>query len=663
MYKFNRHLISCLLMVTIAYLPMVTFVMSIKNDALSVSYPVFYFFSNELHNGNLPWWHFNMNMGFPLHADPGTPFWNPLWWMFALVGKNIYIYTLFIYLHILIAATGMFKLSKWLKLSDNVSTVLGVVYVCSGFYVSHLQHPNNLLEAAYLPFILMFFLQMLLSPTIRSAILLSISIFFFVNSGYPAFPMSLVYFLLPIAAIVIIRDKNLRTTQHLKSLIRFFSFSFVIAIGLSLPYLVSIFENLDSFNRFVPLDTFRKSIENGGMTSTSVLSVLFPVASITNITLFPTSITWNNIYIGTIAFAFFIYSLFYVKHYLKLPLLIAGILMLLLSHQGILKEYLFFRLPLFNMIRSNGELRIYFVLVSALISGFALELLSGSIVRIKLKRILIILGMLYIVSIIISGIFINADEFNMSYQFFKEPPVWFTILVQSVFGLIILGLALKFIHNKRRLSIVIVADIILMFWIGLPYTGLGLSNTASAQKAIDETIAQVKAFPESYSLREISDTSDLPKFISTKVLFSPFPGYYRLSTYPSSFRQYMHFSYYGYLDQIKSRPCIFSIKEKSIATHLNFTGNKIIFNWQSSQNDTIVIAQNFQKNWTAFIDDKEAEIGKYRNTLMSLETSPGNHSIVLKYSPQKVLYAFYAWLVIVIAIITYLIYYKQKAPK
>ncbi len=637
--------------------------MSIKNDALSVSYPVFYFFSNELQNGNLPWWHYNMNMGFPLHADPGTPFWNPLWWMFALVGKNIYIYTLFIYLHILIAATGMFKLSKWLKLSDNVSTVLGVVYVCSGFYVSHLQHPNNLLEAAYLPFILMFFLQTLLKPTTRSAVLLSISIFFFVNSGYPAFPMSLGYFLLPLAAIVIIRDKNLRTNQHLKSLTRFFNLSFVIAIGLSLPYLVSIFENLESFNRFVPLDTFRKSIENGGMTSTSVLSVLFPLPSITNTTLFPTSITWNNIYIGTIAFAFFIYSLLHVKHYLKLPLLIAGILMLLLSHQGILKEYLFFRLPLFNMIRSNGELRIYFVLVSALITGLALEQLSGPIIRIKLKRILIILGMLYLISIIISGFFMNAGEFNMSYHFLKEPPDSFTILVQSVFGLLIIGLALKFINNKQRLSAVIVADIILMFWVGLPYTGLGLSNTASAQKTIDKTIAQVRAFPESYSLREISDTSDMPKFISTKVLFSPFPGYYPLSTYPSSFRHYMHFRNYGYLDQIKSRPCVFSIKEKSIATHLNFTGNEISFTLQSSQYDTIVITQNFQKNWTAFIDDKETEIGKFRNTLMSLQTQPGTHSIVIKYSPEKILYAFYAWLVIVIAIITFLVYYKQKAPK
>ena len=36
----------------------------LKNDALTLSYPLFYFFSDQLRQGIIPWWHPNLHLGF-----------------------------------------------------------------------------------------------------------------------------------------------------------------------------------------------------------------------------------------------------------------------------------------------------------------------------------------------------------------------------------------------------------------------------------------------------------------------------------------------------------------------------------------------------------------------------------------------------------------------
>jgi len=164
--RFNRNK-SCLffiLLIAIAYSPMLSGIMAIKNDALVVSYPIYYFLSSQLQQGILPFWNYNLNGGFPLHAEVGSLFWNFWLWIFPLTSKSIYGYTLEIALHIIIAATGMFKLGRYLKFSNQTSCFMMFCYVCSGFYVAHLQHTNNIFESSYIPFVLLYFLKTVFTP-------------------------------------------------------------------------------------------------------------------------------------------------------------------------------------------------------------------------------------------------------------------------------------------------------------------------------------------------------------------------------------------------------------------------------------------------------------------------------------------------------------------
>src|ERR1700748_2700273 len=78
------------LFLLLAYLPLSSFLFALKNDALINNFPNKYFFSAALHAGHLPIWNPYMNFGLPLYADPGFAFWNPITWLFGLIGYNIH---------------------------------------------------------------------------------------------------------------------------------------------------------------------------------------------------------------------------------------------------------------------------------------------------------------------------------------------------------------------------------------------------------------------------------------------------------------------------------------------------------------------------------------------------------------------------------------------
>src|SRR5688572_21937965 len=103
------------LLLSLAYFPMWSFIMSLKNDALTLSYPPFRFFSEQLAGGHIPWWHFDLHMGFPLHSDPGFPFWSPITWLWAIPPANLYTYTFLVYSYVLIGGIGVLKLAKWFR--------------------------------------------------------------------------------------------------------------------------------------------------------------------------------------------------------------------------------------------------------------------------------------------------------------------------------------------------------------------------------------------------------------------------------------------------------------------------------------------------------------------------------------------------------------------
>src|SRR6187402_411421 len=108
----KQSLISCFLVVLIAYFPVSSFLLSVKNDFFTAYFPLKHFFSSSLQSGVLPLWNPFLNYGFPIYGDISEAWWNPGTWLIAATsGYNVWTFTAELIIYLLIAVWSMFKLS------------------------------------------------------------------------------------------------------------------------------------------------------------------------------------------------------------------------------------------------------------------------------------------------------------------------------------------------------------------------------------------------------------------------------------------------------------------------------------------------------------------------------------------------------------------------
>ncbi|HTS43130.1 MAG TPA: hypothetical protein VMH01_01960, partial [Puia sp.] len=182
----------------IAYLPLSSFLFSLKNDALTDNFPNKYFFSAALQSGHLPLWNPYINFGLPLYADPGFAFWHPLTWLFGFIGYNVYLLTIEVLLYIWLAGVFMYELGKYLKHHLSVCFLMAIMYMCCGFFIGNLQHINFLTCAAFLPVAVKTFLQLQEKFTYRRLLYCALALYFLTVGGHPAIPFAAVYYLIAV---------------------------------------------------------------------------------------------------------------------------------------------------------------------------------------------------------------------------------------------------------------------------------------------------------------------------------------------------------------------------------------------------------------------------------------------------------------------------------
>ena len=110
--RLSKPYLLLLIVLFVCYLPLSTFYFGMKNDAFSDNFPNKFFLSEAIHSGMLPLWNPYMNFGFPVYADPGFAFWNPITWVFALIGYSAYTLTVEVLFYIYIAGISMFALCR-----------------------------------------------------------------------------------------------------------------------------------------------------------------------------------------------------------------------------------------------------------------------------------------------------------------------------------------------------------------------------------------------------------------------------------------------------------------------------------------------------------------------------------------------------------------------
>ena len=655
-----------LLVLFIAYLPLSSFLFALKNDALTTNFPNKYFFSASLHAGYIPLWNPYLNFGLPLYADPGFAFWNPLTWVFGLIGYSIPMLTVEILCYIWLAGIASFELGRWLGHGLTVSFCIGVAYMCCGFFIGNLQHINFLTSAAFLPFVIKTFLDLHLSFTPRKLFYCLVSIYMMATGGHPAIPIACVYFLLLIQfGLIVFKDQG---EQRRKLLLQSVRINILLLAGflvLAAPFLFSYYEIFPHFTRAAPVN--QSILPDTGFDLSSYLSFIFPFSTTGKNDNFNNDLLMRNGYFSLTGLLCFIIALIKNKNNYQKIFLIAGIGMLILSLGGRVKESLFTFLPLLNHIRTNGEFRVFGILSFILIGAYVMDDLLRGFYQNVFYRLLI--STAAICFLVISARFLLApldtillsSSKNQSADVLVRIKDWINGLTFSdrLFlnaGLLIILIGLYYLlqnklNRKIAFTVFILADLITFSWSQLPVTGVQMKSPANLERYFSE-IPKGIPIPRLLPMNQNQFFGeDIHNLFGCWSYYSKEPGTPFQCNYPIGLNMTASYFSSKLPDSLNHGPFLFT-KSRVSGNSLKFSSfspSEIEIQTLSDGSDSLILLQNHYFRWRSAVNGKPVNIENTDIAFMAVPLKKGMNDIRFFYDSQSLkiitILNFIAWVV------------------
>lgn len=661
-----------LLVLLVAYAPVASLYFGMKNDAFSDNFPNKFFFTESIRAGYLPLWNPYLNFGFPVYADFGFAFWSPVTWFFgAVIGYNAYTLTIEVLFYIYLAGLCMYKLSNYLKFNKKLSFAIASMYMCSGFFVGNLQHINFLTSAAFLPLVIKCLLKIFDSPSIKNSFWLAVSLYFIYCSGHPAIPIVTGYFLFILFLLLCLF--NYSSSKRL-SVIAYAFTGFIISLIFFSPAIYSYYNILEEYSRNKPVLQAVNSDTGFGLIS--YLSFIFPFAGgVKSSSFFSDDVSMRNAYFSLVGLAALFVA---VKSNQRVPKIffIAGLIILLFSVGGILKEHIYSQLPLLKYIKTNGEFRVFTILCFCIVAGYGMnEVFKKNLSAIlSIKRILIAMLCIATALCITIPIFIlqNAGTLPASKQNVKalldNAPVSIYLLVSSLITLFFLSVSL-FCIKKGKLNLlvwIIIADISLNAILYLPITGIGLTKVSEIQAYYNQS---PKGIPIP-ALQPIKSTKRLDKkttgLIGDWTLYSKQPGTTDIVDYPSYFASTKNFFTDTESNRILDQPFLFlqndyyNNQKSATINIVAFTPTSIKVQVNSKGNDRLIFLQNNYKFWRARNNGESIKITPAYTSFMSVPVVKGQNEITFLYEDRWLLIIFVGAM-ICFTLLVIIIFKKDKA--
>lgn len=127
----------------------------IPYDSIDYYYPTFFFTSQSLRHGQLPWWDPYLFSGFPQIADPQSLIFSPtvILPMAAVANPSPHWLDVIVLLHILFGGVGMFGLLRQMRLSTPAAIFGAVITIGGGCLPARLEHTTLLISTCILPWV------------------------------------------------------------------------------------------------------------------------------------------------------------------------------------------------------------------------------------------------------------------------------------------------------------------------------------------------------------------------------------------------------------------------------------------------------------------------------------------------------------------------------
>jgi hypothetical protein len=213
-----------ILISTICVSPMLLFGKTLVLRDTFFEFRFLYAFSKEnISNGIIPLWNPYSNCGQPFIANPQSAFFYPLNWIYYLLEFH-QAYTLFIFIHLLLAGVFMYAFIKPIVKNSWISFFGGVIYMLNGLLISRIEFASEFASIAWIPAVLALLRINVLTPSWLSSVLLGLAISVQFLAGHTqSFYQTVLFGLLFLAFLVFVdyirEKKTFVVLQSMKFLI------------------------------------------------------------------------------------------------------------------------------------------------------------------------------------------------------------------------------------------------------------------------------------------------------------------------------------------------------------------------------------------------------------------------------------------------------------
>ncbi|MFH0865397.1 MAG: YfhO family protein [Bacteroidota bacterium] len=684
-----------LLLLIIGYWQISTFHFSLKYDMIDCYYPWRYMVGECLQNGMLPWWNPYQTLGYPLHADPQSGAWYPIAWIIGGIwGYDIYSLEFEFLLHVFMAGTGMYFLGRVLCLTKGASFLIASAYMFSGFIIGNAQHFTWIISAAWIPYIISYYLKFTNSKKYTDALITGFFMYLLISGGYPAFAVILCYFLL---LLFIYFSTGTAKRKEWRNLFQYVKLNFVFLISallFSAVVLVSVTEVTAYITRGIKLP-LEVALFNP-LSPQCLVSFVLPFAAIKDMAFFNTDLSMTNIYFGLLIFIFFIFSLFIKKSSLVKVFFWWGIFCLAaaLGEYLPVRKLLYDYLPMMGFFRFPSLFRLFSIISFLIAAGFAFDNYFNSFQKKKniLLFILFPLLLFLMAAIVYSRMkgyltitdFIKNDLFISSERSIIWQHIAFQSAVQILFLILMVLVLLKVkdaFLKKRFFIIIACADLIFASWLNEPYTTYSHIFSTKNTKEISNTFPVGFPLPSLKHVLMCNDTSGLSKgtfwknmnifhkqvawdgftpfkFKGYETMIDSFPAVFRntLSNPPvflsdkifpsDSMKFHNHYKMYDHQNIYIDEAEVFSefknnLNHNSADTVIieKFSPSEIVLKTQTSDKQLLCLLQNYYQGWAASINGSPCKIETYSKGLMCVLIPAGTSKVEFSYHNNKILIA------------------------
>lgn len=334
---------------------------ALKWDLIDVVFPFRYHFSECIRNGIFPFWNPYQQTGTPFFADLQAPTFYPELLLVSLLGGyGVYVMHFLFVLYAVIAAFGMYRLSIHFNSHRTVSALAGISYALSGFIIGHGQHFFLLVGAAWIPWVIVNYLQLLQSGTFRQALKTAVFVFLMISGAYQALSFALLYLLLLLFAHALFNKIWSINRREIKTLFMANLQLLLMVVVFSLPLIVSTIDVLSAVDRLSRGIDLGQSLQYSQKLK-AFLSFLLPFSSLKFDASFGgADVSMRNHYFGILFLLFSLLALLRKHSVTEYMLLAFGAVLFLSSFDFLpVREFLFRFVPFMNLFKYAAYIRVF----------------------------------------------------------------------------------------------------------------------------------------------------------------------------------------------------------------------------------------------------------------------------------------------------------------